>query len=267
MLSKKILFNKITQKVLSSVTSTPFVRSTVAPAYYLSKRNFTRAEEKAAENASNTNGNGTNLDEPKWMKFFRGMEPNPIDLERAVKCDNVEMLNNYVKMNYIGFNFNQLVTVLGSLTKIWITSSRIFTEIKLRIVGDKYESNKKIMYLLFSGGKDLILRDVMMKKFISLELDKYFDEYTHSEQAEIVQFMFEADIVKTSRVIQYLSFYKNLVESNTISEYFDGLSFQEMINELKVFQSLSKNLTPESFDQHVDKKVLTIFSNKVGFIE
>jgi len=256
MLSKKFLLKQFTQRLIKSFALTP---KKPALSNYLKHVNFSSTSEPANQTIQDTI-----LDEPKWMRFFKGMEPNPIDLERAVKNDNVDLLNNYVKMNYIGFDFFQLVVVMGSLTKIHSTSSRVFTEIKVRVTAGKYDSNKKIMFQLLTGAREYILQDDMMKKFTILEVDKYFDQYTHKEQSEIILFMFEADSVKSSRILQYLSHYEPIVQEGKISEYFESLSPEEVSLELKVFDTLAKNLVPEGFEKLVNRQLLDSLANKVN---
>lgn len=37
---------------------------------------------------------------PKWMKFFSGYEPIKIDLDRSLKCENIDVIQNHIKQNY-----------------------------------------------------------------------------------------------------------------------------------------------------------------------
>lgn len=249
MLAKRSLIRACIQKVF-----TPSLLQHSISSYPI-RRNFCKAESESMVQDKS--------DDPKWMRFFRGIEPNPIDLERAVKNDNVELLNNYVKMNYLGFNFTQLSVVLGSLNKSYPISIRVFNEAKMRVLADKYESNKKVIFKLFSGGKDHLLKDEMMKRFILTEIDKYFDQYNHIEQAEIVHFMFEVSQIKTERLLQYLSFYKEILEEGKTDEYFKGLSMQKLLVELNVFQAFYEHLTPESFNKLIDKRLLDSLTNRV----
>ncbi len=38
------------------------------------------------------------------MKFFKSSEPLKIDLDRSLKSDNIEMISNYIKVNYMNFD-------------------------------------------------------------------------------------------------------------------------------------------------------------------
>jgi len=255
MLSKKFLLKQFTQRLTTSFSLAP-KRSLPN---YLRSANFTSTTESENE----TKPKESLFEEPRWMRFFKGMEPNPIDLERAVKNDNVDLLNNYVKMNYIGFDFAQLVTVMGSLSKIMTTSTRLFTEIKARIALDKYEANKKVMMQFLTGAKDFIVEDEMMRKFTILELEKVFDQCTHKEQSEIILFMFEIDFIKTERVIQYLSKFEELVEEGKIEDYINNLTPEELLVQVKVFDALNKNIAPQSFNKLVNRQILDFLANKV----
>ena len=51
--------------------------------------------------ASSTSKNDSFIspDQPKWMRFFIGRAGIKTDIDRAIKCENLDLLNNYVKTN------------------------------------------------------------------------------------------------------------------------------------------------------------------------
>ena len=254
MLSKKTLFKLCSQRVSSSISRHRFNISSI----YCSKLHFSAESTQPSKPLKQ--------EEPKWMRFFKAIEPVAIDLERAVKNENVDMLNNYVKMNYLGFTFTQLITVLGSLNRIPITASRLYTEIKMRIVSDKYETNKKIILQLLIGGREAILNDDMMKRFVLNEIDNYFAEYNHDEKTEILDFMFRANLLKTSHILNYLSFYDKMIKENTVDDYVKSLSFPNLLRQVNIVEFFHTYFTEESFAKHVDKQITNSLANRVNRI-
>lgn len=76
-------------------------------------------------------------EKPKWMRFFEGQDPIKIDLERSMKSENVDLIQNYVKQNYIQFQNSQLVQIIPKIARSQVFE-RVRGEIKLRIVGSNF---------------------------------------------------------------------------------------------------------------------------------
>ena len=200
--------------------------------------------------------------EPKWMRFFKPSEPMKVDIERAVKCDNQELLHNYVRANYLTFDFAQLVMVLDPL-KYTLTAPSLVSEIKLRILAGKQVSKPNLIITLFKGAKEFAVKDKFLKRFIILELDKYFTQYNHDQQTEVLIFMFQMNLIKTENILHYMSFYGELRTEEQINQYVESLSLENSFNQIHLFKLLWDTLQPESFEKLVSRPILDALINKV----
>lgn len=162
------------------------------------------------------------------MKFFKSQSPTGIDLLRSLKSDNVDLLQNYIKSNYMQFDFNELVLALPKIQKTNFYSI-LTEEIKLRIVVGDFMSDYKIDYQLLRNITDFQQVDQLIKLYLANNLANHFTLYNKLEQTYVIHFYFQINQMNPKILDQYLSIFENH-HQNPQNEK----AFKQFLNELDI---------------------------------
>ena len=223
----------------------------------ISKYKFSTEKEDNKNIKDETSGNA----EPKWMKFFSTSDMMKVDIERAIKSENIDLLNNYVKNNYMTFEYEQLVMVLEKLL-IASSAPRLIQEIKLRILQNKHKENPKILLLLLRCFKET--QDKFNKKYILVALCKHFENFSHSDQTEVLNFMIDNNYIKLDLLESYLKFYENKFQSlQEFVNFYEGLEDQILIQYMNLYRKLYRIMKPEEFNNIFSRKLLDFLYTRV----
>ena len=226
--------------------------------YFVPKTAFSTEKDK-------TNNEGTiSNTEPKWMRFFSVSEMIKVDIERAMKSENIDLLNNYVKNNYMTFEYEQLVTVFEKLS-IASSAPRLLQEIKLRILANKHKENPKIIFMLFRSLRSLKeMEDRFNKTYILVGLSKYFKDYSHSHQAEILNFMIDDNSTKLELLEIFLQFYENKFQNfEDIVNFYESFEDPTFIEYMNLYRKLDCIMKPEAFNKIFSRELLDFLFIKV----
>lgn len=203
--------------------------------------------------------------DPKWMRFFRPAEPMKIDLERAIKCENLDLLGNYVKSNFQSFDFSQLAIVLEPLRTTTIIG-QLMQEVTLRILSGKAESSPALTMQLLRGGREIMLKDHLLKKYMLLELDTHFDSFSHDEKIEALNFMFTCNEIQAKKLYSLFDHFRAFNTAEKIKEYFDKLPRDQCFLILTLMKHLYDSLQSDSFYTHIDRKIVDGLIKRVLFL-
>ena len=115
------------------------------------------------------------------MRFFLSADPPKIDLERSIRNENQDTINNYIKMNYQTFDINQLI-IIAEKTNKYDMVKKILTEIKIKIVLNKINLNEKMAFSLLYNNWEHIKKDETISNFLFEELYNNFDKLKINEK-------------------------------------------------------------------------------------
>lgn len=206
---------------------------------------------------------------PKWMRFFTASEPLKIDLERSIKTENHEMIVNYVRLNYLSFDFKQLVIALEKRLKPDL-SEKLFQEIKLRIAMDAEQKSPEVLVALLDYSIKECLDDELLSHFLTTEiLQTTFDETLPFVKLTLVMhFLFEMNTMEVKTLEDYLVKFSGWKKSGKIS----SCSLKELNNLVIVVENFRKIMEKKDFEQEFDKtfmdtlfKEVFTFFNKFAF--
>lgn len=168
----------------------------------------------ANKQAKNTNTSSSSDKEPgqnvkpKWMKFFEGQEPMKIDLERSIKSENTELLQNYIKSNYISFENGQLVEIIPKVARSPVFE-KIKAEIRLRIIGSNFKLTPSELFDLLLGIEETYLADKLIVLFTLSEISEHFNSFSHCQQAKIISLSLKLNRISAPLALQFLDYFNN----------------------------------------------------------
>ena len=198
------------------------------------------------------------LNQPKWMKFFLGNEPMKIDLERSIKNENREMIINYIKINYITFDFSQLVLSLEKKLTHDL-NNKLLHEIKLRISMESFQTNPQINYVLLSYSPEYCCGDPLISKFLAVEFIRDFNGYLFNEKIYILNFLIEINMIPKQIIENFLEevikwrVQPGLKEFSIkqLNKFIANIGQLEVVIEKEIF----KNVFPQVFLDELFKEV------------
>ena len=195
--------------------------------------------------AKNSSGSSSNaLNQPKWMRFFAANEPMKIDLERSIKNENRDMIINYVKINYLSFDFQQLVLSLEKHLKIDL-SLKLFHEIKLRIAVEAYQTNSSILLSLLNYSGEACRNDPLISRFLAVEFIKNFEEFQFLEQIHVMNFLLKINFLPKKTLADFL---KNCKEWKDADGKLSAFSLKYLNELLAVVNELHHVMRSEKFE-------------------
>ncbi len=191
---------------------------------------------------SNSSVNAS-FNQPKWMRFFQSNEPMKIDIERSIKNENREMIINYVRINYLSFDFTQLVLSLEKRLKIEL-NLKLFHEIKLRIAVEAYQINPQILLSLLNYSVEACKNDPLISRFLAVGFIRNFSEFSFIQQIHVMNFLLKINILPEKTLGNFL---KNWTEWRIEGKLKD-FSLKDLNELLAVVNELYQLLKSEKFE-------------------
>lgn len=175
----------------------------------------------------------------KWMKFFTQTEPAKIDLERSIKSENLELITNYVRLNYFSFDFTQLVLALEKNLRADL-NQKLFNEIKLRIAIEEPMVKPEILLSFLKYSPSVCRNDPLVSRFLCLEMMKAFPQFKFKEKVQIISFLFSMNCLDEACVNEFLDSFQQWKKNEGIFNDFDLKSLNELLSSLNTLYHLMK---------------------------
>ena len=200
------------------------------------------------------------LNHPKWMRFFTASEPLKIDLERSIKTENHEMIVNYVRLNYLSFDFKQLVIALEKRLRPDL-NERLFQEIKLRIAMDAEQKSPEVLVALLDYSVKECIDDDLLSNFLTTEiLQTTFDETLPFVKLTLfMRFLFAINIMEVKKLEDYLVKFSEWKKSGKLA----ACSLKDLNNLVIVVEDFRKIMEKKDFEQEFDKSFMDALFKEV----
>lgn len=200
----------------------------------------------------------------KWMKFFTQTEPAKIDLERSIKSENLEIIKNYVRVNYFTFDFAQLVLALEKNLRGDI-NIKLFNEIKHRIAVEELVVNPEILLSFLKYSPSICRNDPLVSRFLCVEMMKAFPQFKFKEKVQIISFLFSMNYLNEACVNEFLDSFQQWKKNDNIFTDFDLKSLNELLSSLNTLYQLMKpeifsDCFTEAFLNHLFQEVIESLS-------
>jgi hypothetical protein len=194
------------------------------------------------------------------MRFFTASEPLKIDLERSIKNENNDMIMNYVRINYLSFDFQQLVLSLEKRLKPDL-SDRLFHEIKLRIANDTEQKTPEILISLLNYSMNNCVNDDLMAHFLACELlNVACDKNLKFEKLLVaMRFFFALNRIEEKTLEAFLMRLEEWKKTDKIKEF----SLNDLNNLMIVVKELKTIMKKKNFDEIFDRGFLDKLFNEV----
>ncbi|KAL4472010.1 hypothetical protein ABPG72_018512 [Tetrahymena utriculariae] len=201
---------------------------------------------------------------PKWMKFFEGQEPIKIDLERSMKSDNIDLIQNYIKNNYLQFEDNQLVQVIPKVSRSAIID-RIKNEIRVRIIQNNFNLDVSQNFSLLEFMEEISQADRLLVLYTLTKCSESFKEYNHFQHYKIIQLAIKFNRLSIPLTLQFLDYFNENRElfaqpDQVKSLYLEKLDFVQFTQYILVLSNLKRLLVPEEFNSRITDETIRIIS-------
>lgn len=225
---------------------------------YNTKSYFSESQTTTADSAESGKNNS---ESGKWKRFFLEQKVDiSIDMDRSLKTQNKRLIENYILRNYMIFSFEDLIKSLIPVQDKPLLIN-ILTELKSRIYNKNYDIPEKTalkMLILSKSGK---LLDPPLRKVLCVYLHTHFKTYKHADQVRVLNFFLEQDIIDLSHLKTIKKFAKQ--ELDVIGDYFQNLSLIDQLEHLRLYNTLKKVLSQETFDGLLKQDVIDLLADKV----
>lgn len=202
-----------------------------------------------------------NQPQAKWMRFFIPGPPIKFDLERSMKNEATELIINYVRHNYISFEFPELMLALERKLPNTV-GSRLFNEIKFRISSKNYNTTPSLLLSFLNFSPMICKNDAFISKFLCVEFMKVFSMYNFKEKIHVLSFVLSVNYMPENMIREFLLSFVEWKESKMRLDDFE----MSLINKfLFVLNNLYYIMEPEKFKMCFSEEFLAYLFKTVCF--
>lgn len=190
------------------------------------------------------------------MKFFGGQEPMKIDLDRSMKSENMDLIHNYIKLNYTKFDDEQLVAVMPKVSRSPLID-KIKAEMRQRILSDSFTLTAEQGSSLIECLEDINYNDRVIVLYALTTVSEFMPDLTHIQLFRLIMLAVKINKISFPFAQSFLD-QVNAFDRAAIVELFGHFDFAAATNYMYTLAQLKELLTHETFQVHVKESILNI---------